>query len=69
MITESHKLANRKWDKDNMRSVSCRLRTEDADRFKEWCRQHKTTPAAYLKMKVFECLDGNNGDQKNKDDK
>lgn len=56
MISESHKAGNRKWDKENMKTVSCRMRTEEADNFKKYCEMIHTTPAAYLKKKVREAL-------------
>lgn len=56
-VSEAHKNGNRKWDKDNMRSVSCRLRTQDAKHFKEWCKINKTTPGAMLKNYVYKCLE------------
>ncbi|MCH5194181.1 MAG: hypothetical protein J1F11_09485 [Oscillospiraceae bacterium] len=56
MVSEKKKLSNRKWDKDNMRSVSCRLRTEDAEQFKEYCKENGTTPAHFLKEYIIKTL-------------
>lgn len=56
MVSEKKKLSNRKWDKNNMRSVSCRLRTEDADQFKEYCKESGTTPAHFLKEYILKTL-------------
>lgn len=56
-ITEAHKNGNRKWDKDNMRSVSCRLRTDEAESFKKWCGINNTTPGAMLKNYVYKCIE------------
>lgn len=56
MITESHKAGNRKWDKENMRSVSCRLRINDAIDFKRYCEKKGSNPAAVLKEFVFQCI-------------
>ena len=56
MISEKKKLSNRKWDKDNMRSVSCRMRTEDAEHFKEYCKENGTTPAHFLKEYILKTL-------------
>ncbi len=57
MITESHKKANLKWDRENMKTFSCRLRTDDADLFKEYCKSHNTTPGAVIKKYVTELID------------
>lgn len=57
MVSEKQKQYARKWDKENMRSVTCRLRREDAELFKEYCTAHNTTPAAILKKFVMERLD------------
>ena len=51
------KNGNRKWDKDNMRSVSCRLRTDEAESFKKWCGINNTTPGAMLKNYVYKCIE------------
>ncbi len=56
-VSEKQKQAARKWDKENMRSVSCRMRTEEADDFKKWCALNKTTPGAELKNHVWKCLE------------
>ena len=57
MITESHRKANLKWDRENMKTFSCRLRTDDADLFKEYCKSHNTTPGAVIKKYVTELID------------
>lgn len=56
MLSEKKKLSNRKWDKENMRSVSCRLRTEDAEQFKEYCAENGTTSAHFLKEYILKTL-------------
>lgn len=57
MLSEKKKLSNRKWDKENMKTVSCRLRTEDADLFKKYCDDNNITPAQYLKRHIQEIID------------
>lgn len=56
-VSEKQKQYARAWDRENMRTISCRLRTDDAEYFKEYCKAHKTNPAAVLKKHIFECLD------------
>lgn len=48
-LSESRKLANRAWDKENMHTFSCRMRKHDAVLFLEYCDEHGTTPAAEIK--------------------
>lgn len=57
MVSEKKKLTNRKWDKDNMKTISCRLRMEDAELFKEYCDLNGTTPAHFVKEHIMETLD------------
>lgn len=57
MVSEKQKQYARKWDKENMRSVSCRLRTEDAELFKEYCASRNTSPAAVLKTYIMGLLE------------
>ena len=52
-ISESKNRANRAWDRDNMRTVSCRVRTEDAIEFSEYCKENNTKPGAILKDFVY----------------
>ena len=50
-ISESKNRANRAWDRDNMRTVSCRVRTEDAIEFSEYCKENK----AYIHQHAVSC--------------
>lgn len=56
MVTESHKEGNRRWDRENMRSLSCRLRKDEAEDFKAWCKLNGTNPGAYLKKAALRCV-------------
>jgi hypothetical protein len=56
-VSEKRKASNQKWDLENMRSISCRLRKEDAELFKEYCAENHTTPGAYLKNHIHTVLD------------
>ena len=56
-VSEKRKAANRKWDLENMRSVSCRLRREDAELFRQYCTENNTTPGAYLKDHIHNILE------------
>ena len=50
---EVHKRNNVKWDRENMRSLTCRLRREQADVFKAYCAENNTTPGRLLKEYVL----------------
>lgn len=56
-VSDAHRASNLKWDLENMRSVSCRLRREDAELFKKYCAENNTTPGAYLKNHIHAILD------------
>lgn len=61
-VSEKQKQYARAWDKENMRTLSCRVRTIDAEAFKEYCAAHDTNPAAVLKKCVFDCLEKYDGE-------
>ena len=53
---EAHKARNLKWDRENMRTLSCRVRTEQAEVFKQYCAAHNTTAGELLKKYVGKCI-------------
>ena len=57
MVSEKKKQSNRKWDKDNMKKIACRLRKEDAELFANYCYDNGTTPAQYLKQHIMQVID------------
>ena len=56
-VSEKQKASIRAWDKANMRTISCRLRTETANEFKQYCADIGSNPAAVLKNYINSCLD------------
>lgn len=56
VITQAHKERNKRWDRENMRSISCRVRTHEAEIFKQYCNSKKTTPGKLLKQYVINCI-------------
>lgn len=52
-----HSLQCLKWDKENMISLSCRVRSYEALLFKEYCAAKGTTPYKVLKNCVLNCID------------
>ena len=47
---------NKEWDKENMRTVSCRLRKDDAVAFKNLCESKGTTVHAALSRYIRTAL-------------
>ena len=47
-ISEARKLANRKWDKENMTQIACRLTKKKATLFKEACQEIGIVPNRVL---------------------
>lgn len=54
---EAHRQNNLKWDKENMRAFSCRVRSYEALVFKEYCAANGTTPYKVLKNCVLRCIE------------
>lgn len=46
-----------RWDLQHMRTVGCRLRTEQADRLKAICIAQGTTPSAVIRAAVDEYME------------
>lgn len=44
------------WNKENMRTVSCRLRKEEAERFRKFAEYHGTSVHGLLAEYVRKCL-------------
>lgn len=44
------------WDRENMRTLSCRVRTDEAEIFKQYCAAHETTAGELLKKYVGKCI-------------
>ncbi|MDE5992316.1 MAG: hypothetical protein K2G87_04625 [Oscillospiraceae bacterium] len=57
MVSEKKKASNRKWDKENMKTVACFIRKEDAELFKKICNENGTTPAQHLKRHITEVIE------------
>lgn len=55
-VSEAQKRANQKWDKDNMMTLGCRLKKEDAEAFKAYCAAKGTTANTALRDYVLSCI-------------
>ena len=55
-VAESRKRANEKWDAENMTTLGCRVKKEQADRFKAYCSEIGKTSNAVLRDYVLDCI-------------
>ena len=53
---ESQKKASLKWDKENMTTLGCKVKKEDAVMFKTYCSEHGKTSNTVLKEYVDWCI-------------
>lgn len=62
-VSRAKRASNNKWDKENMKIVACKIKIEDAELFKEYAEDNKTTPNALLRNYIYKCI-GKNGEEK-----
>ena len=55
-VAESRKRANVNWDAENMTTLGCRVKKEQADRFKAYCSEIGKTSNAVLRDYVLDCI-------------
>ncbi|MCM1316192.1 MAG: hypothetical protein NC205_03820 [Prevotella sp.] len=60
MITKSHREGNRKWDREHMATLGCKLRKYQAEQFKEYAKKQGTTTNALLKEYILTTLQQEN---------
>lgn len=56
-ISDSQKKANRKWDKENMTTLGCKVYRSIAESFKEYAAEQGKTANMVLKEYVMDCID------------
>ena len=54
--SDAQKRAAIKWDKENMAGVGCKVKKEQADRFKAYCSEIGKTSNAVLRDYVLDCI-------------
>lgn len=57
MPTEAQKKAAAKYHRENIASVACRVKKEQAEQFKAYCEANGTTVNAVLKEFVLSCIE------------
>lgn len=58
-VSEAHKRANAKWDKENLTIVAAKLRKEKAALFKEIAYRNNTTPNELLRSFINKYIEEN----------
>ena len=56
-VTESRKKANAKWDAENMTTLGCRVKKDQAEKFKVYCAEVGKTSNAVLRDYVLDCIE------------
>ena len=56
-ISPAKKASNARWDKDNMTTLGCRVKREDAEKYHAAAKSQGTTINAVLKCALEELLD------------
>ena len=51
-VSEKQKEYSRKWDKDNMRTLATRVRTDVAEDFKKYCEEKGTSCTSEVKRLI-----------------
>ena len=54
--SEAQKKASAKYQKENIASLACRVKKEQADKFKAYCEAQGKTPNAVLREYVLSCI-------------
>lgn len=54
--SEAQKKAAAKYHRENIASIACRVRKEQAEKFKAYCEAQGKTSNAVLKEFVLECI-------------
>ena len=55
-LSEAQKKATAKWQKENMATVGCKLRKEEAEAFKAACSANGVKPNAVLKEFILDYI-------------
>ena len=54
--SEAQKRATKKYQRENIASLACRVRKEQAEKFKTYCQSVGKTSNAVLREYVLECI-------------
>lgn len=56
-VSEAQKKSRDKWDKTNMATLGCKVKKEQAEKFKRYASDNGTTANTMLKEYVLKCID------------
>lgn len=56
-VSASKRKANDKWDSENMSTLACKVKKEQAEKFKAYCKGKGKTSNTVLKEFVLDCID------------
>lgn len=56
-VPKSKRAANDKWDKENMTTLGCKVKKDEAAAFKEYAKEQGKTSNTVLKEFVYKCID------------
>ena len=59
-VSEKKKASNAKWDRENMATLGCRVKKEEAAAFKAHCAREGKTSNTVLKQFVLETIERDN---------
>lgn len=62
-VSDKKKASNAKWDRENMATLGCRVKKEDAIAWKAYCAKQGKTSNTVLKEYVLKCIESEGGDQ------
>ena len=54
--TEAQKRASAKYQKENISSLACRVKKDQAEKFKAYCTEQGKTSNAVLREYVLDCI-------------
>ncbi len=55
-ISRAKRAANNKWDAANMQLVACKIRKEQAEKFKKYAKDNGTTSNALIRDFIMSCI-------------
>lgn len=55
-VSDAKKKANAKWDSENMATLACKTKKEQAEKFKSYCTAIGKTSNAVLRDYVLDCI-------------
>lgn len=61
MVSDAQKRASAKYQEKNIASLACRVKREQAEKFRRYCEAQGKTPNAVLREFVMQCIEEKEG--------